>query len=222
MADPVAAFHNPLATSADLAGWVLEGPGALSYPQGRLRLESTADPADGQRANLVLWCPEVFGADVEVTWDFWPIAEPGLCILFFQASGSGGRDLFDPSLARRNGPYDQYHSGDISTYHVSYFRRRWESERAFHTCNLRKSPGFHLVGQGADPIPDVADAKGPYRIRLRVEHGRISFAVNDLECFSWFDDGSVGGAPLRGGRIGFRQMAPMVAEYADLRVTPLA
>lgn len=214
-------YRNPLASSGDLVGWVLEGPGAISFPRGRLRLESTADPEDGQAANLVLWCPEEFGADLEVSWDFWPIAEPGLCILFFHARGRRGLDLFAPELPPRTGPYDQYHHGELDAYHVSYFRRRYADERAFHTCNLRKSYGFHLVRQGFDPLPGVADAAGPYRVWLRVQEDRISFGINDLESFSWTDDGTVGGPPLRGGRIGLRQMAPMIAEYANLQVTSL-
>ncbi|NEE02864.1 DUF1961 family protein [Phytoactinopolyspora halotolerans] len=211
-------YRNPLAGPDDLEGFRLEGDGALSFPMGRLRLESARPPADGQDANVVLWCPVDFPADVSFSWDFWPLREPGLCILFFHARGHGGRDLFDPSLARRTGPYDQYHHGDLDTYHVSYFRRRWDAERRFHTCNLRKSHGFHLVAQGADPLPGVPDADGPYRVRVDVRDGWVSFRIDDLEVFRWYDDGSVGGPALTGGKIGFRQMAPMIGEYADLTV----
>ena len=179
-------YENPLAKPADLEGFRLEGDGATSYPLGRLRLESVRPADDGQDANVVLWCPEEFPPDITVEWDFWPIREPGLCILFFHAKGRHGED----------------------------FRRRWPAERAFHTCNLRKSYGFHLVAQGADPIPDVADADGPYHLRLTVQRGEITFAVNDLVSFTWYDE-----RPLPGGRIGFRQMAPLIGEYANLRVT---
>lgn len=221
MSDPRADYCNPLAGHEDLRGFRLEGEGAISFPQGRLRLESTRPDADGQQANIVLWCPEEFGGDVEISWDFWPVREPGLAILFFSARGHGDRDLFDPSLAPRTGPYEQYHHGDLDAYHLSYFRRRWESERAFHTCNLRKSHGFHLVAQGADPLPGVADAEAPYRLRVTATGGAVTFSVNDLVCLSWRDDGSVGGPPPAGGKIGLRQMAPLIAEYANLTVKAL-
>jgi hypothetical protein len=201
------AYENPLASPADVEGFKLEGAGALSFPLGRLRLESVQDDA-----NIVLWCPQEFPPDITVEWDFWPVREPGLCILFFHAKGRHGEDLFD--LRPRTGPYDQYHHGDLDTYHVSYFRRRWPAERAFHTCNLRKSYGFHLVAQGADPIPGVPDADGPYRLKLSVRAGVITFAINDLVSFTWSDE-----SPLRGGKIGFRQMAPMIGEYANLRIS---
>lgn len=212
-------YQNPLGSPSDLEGFSMEGPGVTSFPQGRLRLESTADPAAGQAANLVLWCPEEFGDGIEISWDFHPLHEPGLAILFFHAAGSGGRDLFDASMAARTGPYDQYHSSDVETYHVSYFRRMWPTERRFHTCNLRKSPGFHLVAQGADPLPAALDADPPYRVAVRVFDGRVDFAIDDLTLFSWQDADAPGGPRLRGGRIGFRQMAPLVAEYANLTVT---
>ncbi|WP_207756156.1 DUF1961 family protein [Nonomuraea cypriaca] len=212
-------YQNALACREDLAGFRMEGDGATSFPQGRLRLESRRPPSDGQEANLVLWCPGEFPADVRIEWDFWPVREPGLAILFFHARGRDGADLFDPRLAARTGPYEQYHHGDIDAYHVSYFRRRWPAERAFHTCNLRKSHGFHLVAQGADPIPGVLDADGPYAMRLDVSGREVVFSVNDLVSFRWEDDGSIGGPALAGGKIGFRQMAPFIGEYANLRVS---
>ncbi|TWD84890.1 uncharacterized protein DUF1961 [Kribbella amoyensis] len=205
-------YENPLTSPADLEGFRLEGDGAVSFPLGRLRLESVRPPADGQAANVVLWCPEDFPADVVIEWDFWPIREPGLCILFFHAAGHHGTDLFE--LAPRTGPYEQYHHGDLDTYHVSYFRRRWPEERKLHTCNLRKSYGFHLVAQGPDPLPAVQDAEGPYALRLVASGGRITFSVDDLVAFSWTD-----ASPLPGGKLGFRQMAPMIGEYANLRVS---
>ena len=196
---PTIIYANPLAGERDLEGFRLEGDGAISFPLGRLRLESLRPPADGQAANVVLWCPVVFPGDVSISWDFWPVREPGLCILFFHGRGSDGKSVLDGGLHTRTGPYEQYHHGDIDAYHVSYFRRMWESERRFHTCNLRKSHGFHLVAQGADPLPGVVDARGPYRIRVEVRGGEIVFSVDDIVSFRWLDDGSVGGPALRGG-----------------------
>ncbi|RVX42199.1 uncharacterized protein DUF1961 [Nonomuraea polychroma] len=215
---PEIVYRNPLATADDLEGFRMEGDGALSFPQGRMRLESRRPASDGQAANLVLWCPEDFPADITIEWDFWPVREPGLAIMFFHARGRNGEDLFDPALAERTGPYDQYHHGDIDAYHVSYFRRMWASERALHTCNLRKSHGFHLVAQGPDPLPAVLDAEGPYAVRLDVKGTEIIFSINDLVSFRWVDDGSIGGSALAGGKIGFRQMAPLIGEYGNLRV----
>lgn len=215
---PELLYENPLASASDVRDFRMEGDGAISFPRGRLRLEGLRDPGEGQRANIVFWCPEDFGPGIEVSWDFTPLHERGLCILFFAARGRSGEDLFDPALAPRDGPYEQYHSSDINAYHLSYFRRMWGEERAFHTTNLRKSKGFHLVAQGPDPLPGLLDARGPYRMCLWHDGDAISFGINDLPCLFWRDDGSTGGAALGQGKIGFRQMAPMIAEYSNLRV----
>lgn len=211
-------YRNNLANEKELEGFVLEGEANLSFPNGRLRMENKIDVALGQKANYVLWCPENFPSDVKIEWDFWPIKEPGLCILFFSASGKNGEDIFDEGLAKRTGEYPQYHHGDINAFHVSYFRRKEPDERAFHTCNLRKSYGFHLVTQGADPIPDASIDTSAYHICVKKQGAKISFSVNDLEVFTFEDDGETYGPLLKGGKIGFRQLAPMIGEYANLEV----
>ncbi|MHA6531403.1 DUF1961 family protein [Paenibacillus sp. BAC0078] len=211
-------YRNTLEKPEDVADFRMEGAGAPTFPLDRLRLESTRNAEEGQKANFVFWCPEVFPADLAVYWKFRPLREPGLAILFFAAEGTGGKGLFDPSLALRNGEYDQYHHGDMNSFHISYFRRMWAEERSFHTCNLRKSYGFHLVAQGADPLPDVSDMTEAYRMLVVKQDSAVTFAVNGLPLLRWVDDGASFGPPLAGGRIGFRQMAPLIAEYSDLTV----
>ena len=72
--------------------------------------------------------------------------------------------------------------------------------------------------RGADPIPGCADAFDSYHIQLVKKNGKIDFIINDLTVFSWQDDGKEYGSVLGEGKIGFRQMAPMVGEYSDLKV----
>ena len=211
-------YENPLKDPTDVVGFALEGDAAVTFPQGRMRMENCRDPEEGQAANFVYWCPEDFPADISVSWDFWPIREPGLCILFSSALGANGESIFDPGLAVRKGEYKQYHSSDINALHVSYFRRKYEEERAFHTCNLRKSHGFHLVCQGADPLPSVGDARPPYHIHMVKYADHVVFSINALQLFDWVDDGETYGPLLAGGKIGFRQMAPLIGEYANLVV----
>jgi hypothetical protein len=200
----------------------MEGDGAASFPMGRMRMDALRDPEEGQKANIVHWCPQDLPDNVAISWDFYPIREPGLAILFFCAKGRGGEDIFDPALAERDGQYGKYHSGDINALHISYFRRKHPGERAFQTCNLRKSYGFHLAAQGADPLPSVPDAAPPYRIQVVKAGPLVTFSIGQedrcVECFRWTDDGESYGPVLEGGKIGFRQMAPLIAEYANLTV----
>ena len=214
-------YENPLSCEEDIQGFVLEGSANVSFPEGRLRLENALSAAEGQKANYVLWCSEDFPSDVRIEWKFQPIKEPGLAILFFAAKGRNGEDIFDTSLAKRTGEYVQYHHGDINAFHVSYFRRKEPDERALHTCNLRKSYGFHLVAQGGDPIPDADECKQMYRIALEKKENIVRFLIEEVEVFRFVDDGETYGPLLSGGKIGFRQLAPMIGEYADLKVYAL-
>ncbi|MCS7462600.1 YesU family protein [Paenibacillus doosanensis] len=214
-------YHNPFAKEKDVGDFIMEGQAAIIFPQGRMRMENVLDPKLGQQANFVFWCPVDFPDSIAATWEFWPVREPGLCMTFFSAAGAQGEDLFDAGLAPRTGVYPEYHHGDMNAYHVSYFRRKEADERSFHTCNLRKSFGLHLVAQGGDPIPSVGDAAGPYRIKLLKWQDEIVFMINEMTVFQWKDDGVTYGKRLEGGKIGFRQLAPMIGEYANLNVYAL-
>ena len=211
-------YHNPLACERDLEDFVLEGKAAMSFPRGCLRLENAESAELGQKANYVLWCSQAFPSDIRMEINFRPIREPGLAMMFFAASGKEGKNLFDPTLSPRSGEYVQYHHGDINAFHLSFFRRKEPDERLFHTCNLRKSYGFHLVAQGADPIPDACDADTMYTLSLTKCGAEVRFSVNGLEVLTFRDDGITYGPLLKGGFIGLRQLAPMIGEYADLRV----
>ena len=221
MAERNLIYENPLSCEEDIKGFVLEGSAKLSFPDGKLRMENALSAEQGQKANYVLWCPVDFPSDVRIEWKFQPLKEPGLAILFFAAKGRDGEDIFDGKLTPRTGEYVQYHHGDINAFHVSYFRRKEPDERALHTCNLRKSYGFHLVSQGGDPIPDADDCNQMYRIALEKKGNMVRFLVEEVEVFRFVDDGETYGPLLSGGKIGFRQLAQMIGEYSDLKVYEL-
>ena len=211
-------YDNDLSCQDKVKDFILEGKANISFVNNALRMENVLSAADGQKANYVYWCPVEFPEDVEITWEFRPVREPGLAILFFAAKGINGESIFDNKLQQRTGEYPLYHHGDINAFHVSYFRRKEPDERAFHTCNLRKSYGFHLVTQGADPIPDASEDAQWYSLKLEKDKNFVRFYVNDLKVFEFEDDGKTYGPLLKGGCIGFRQLAPMIGEYRNLKV----
>lgn len=223
-------YRNALRGPEDVASWVAEGPvqlgtydgdgrGAVADGHGALVLAGSLDPEEyGDHAHWTLWCPEELPDHVRISWEFLPLEEPGLAMVFFSARGHGGEDLFSAVLAPRTGFYPEYHSGDIDALHVSYFRHKYASERAFRTCNLRKSAGFELVAQGADPLPPTEDANGFYRMEIIKDGPRVAFSVNGLPLFDWTDPSQ---HILGGGYFGIRQMAPLKAAYRELTVEPL-
>lgn len=78
------------------------------------------------------------------------------------------------------------------------------------------------MAQGADPLPSVVDSKNDfYRIELVKEGADVTFSIKELKLFGWSDhksNSSDTGPVVRGGRIGFRQMNPLVARYRNLKV----
>lgn len=214
-------YENKLSKSSDISDFVMEGQGITEFRNERLQLRSALDESYEQKANIVMWCKKDFPDKIIIEWDFKPIKEPGLCVLFFAAMGIKGEDIFDNHLQVRTGPYNEYHHGDINCYHLSYFRRRYESERTFQICNLRKSYGFNLVTQGADPMASVPDVLAPYHLTIVKYEGHIIFYIDQLKIFEWIDDGETYGPILGAGKIGFRQMAPFIGEYSNLEIHTL-
>lgn len=210
-------YGNPLSCQQDIQDWILEGKAKFSFEHNRLHLENELDPeVYGDNSHWVYWCPIDFPDRIIIEWDFYPVREPGLCMFFFAATGRDGEDLFDPGLPARNGQYPEYHSGAINCLHLSYFRHKYADERAFRTCNLRKSYGFHLAAMAADPLPPVEHAIPPYHMKLLKYEGMVQFSINELPVLEWEDDAAMYGPIYGGGKIGFRQMAPMKAAYANL------
>lgn len=211
-------YRNTFSNDQDIASWIAEGPVNATIKDQALELTG----GSGINDHFVFWLPQEFPDGIRISWEFSPVKEPGLAMIFFGAQSVAGGNIFDKDLAPRNGSYAQYHSSDIRTLHASYFRRRWDDERAFHTANLRKSPGFHLVTQGADPLPGVNDAKGSfYKVEVVKDGRSVRFSIEGLLLFSWEDTDSSTGPSVGGGRIGFRQMNPLVARYRNLEVRKL-
>jgi hypothetical protein len=75
-----------------------------------------------------------------------------------------------------------------------------------------------MVAQGADPIPSVADAKPPYSIKLIKRKNEIAFFIEGVPILRFIDNGKTYGALTGGGKIGFRQMAPLIGEYSNLKI----
>lgn len=212
-------YHNELISKRDLDDFIVEGSLKSSFESDRLVLESSKDPdLHGDFAHWVMWCKKDFPDHIVIEWEFRPLQEPGLAMLFFAATGKQSEDIFSSHLPKRTGHYPEYHSGEINTFHLSYFRRKWAEERSFCTCNLRKSSGFHLVCQGADPIPSTADVQTAYKLQVVKYERIIQFSINDLVVLEWEDDGEMFGPLLTSGKIGFRQMAPLKASYRNFKV----
>jgi len=187
-------FQERFDTPLDLKQWVLEGPARLEVKDGRLFIHN--------ERHVVLWLKQRLPRDFVAAWDVEPSQVKGLTIVFIAAMGGNGCDLFDPTLKKRDGTFSQYIRGDIRSYHCSY----WAGTRG--SANMRKNPGFFIVGIGPDPIGRdlMAGGKGPWRVCVVRRGSRIDVAVNKQRFLSFTDDAKTYGPVHGAGYLGLRQM----------------
>jgi hypothetical protein len=183
--------------------WVLEGPAEVSVKSGRMHIKN-----DGSN-NCVLWNTREFPESFVAEWDFQHHFHRGLAIIFFaaQAQGEKGGSIFTPGLPKRGGNFGNYTKGKINCYHTSYTAIEEDGVPRGSTHlkkNAGRDGGGGKVANGASSI-DGKSGK-PHRIRLAKLKNRIILEIDGKISFDWTDNGEKGGAPFKGGQIGFRQM----------------
>lgn len=67
----------------------------------------------------------------------------------------------------------------------------------------------------------MVDFQYPMEMEITKYGSEIEFIINKLLFLKYIDDGNTFGSLLNEGYIGFRQMAPLIAEYWDLKVYSL-
>ncbi|MEI6578793.1 MAG: DUF1961 family protein [Eubacteriales bacterium] len=208
-------YHNDLSSEKDVAGWVMEGPGKVTFSKNELLMESP-----NEKFHHVFWCPKDFPDSFIAEWYVQNVKpEAGLLIVFFAAKGLKGEDLFDSSLKTRNGTFSDYTRGDINNYHISYYANG-RNEPGRLNANLRKNKGFNFVQKGRAGIP--VDSAAVHKITLIKENNHILLFIDGREVINWTDEGKIAGKALGEGKIGFRQMQWSHFLYHDFTVYELS
>jgi len=187
-------YENKFDTPLKQDEWQLEGPATMKVEDGRLVVRN----AD----HVTFWLKKKCPRDFVAAWDFQPSQLQGLAIVFISADGLGGKDLFDPTLKKRTGQFQQYVRGDIRSYHFSYYAGTRGS------ANARKNPGLFMVGMCRDIIGEdlKAGKKGPWRVAVARRGNRIDVSVDKKRLLTFTDDGVTWGPAHGGGYLGLRQM----------------
>jgi hypothetical protein len=213
-------YHTDFSRPDELADWVREGGRSMRVEDGRLIIESSPADEPGERSgnHVVCWLKREIPADFLLEVVLRPQDKTnGLNIIFFNTRGVNGESIFDPALARRDGNFRQYHSGDLNGYHVSY----WAAPRG--TTHIRKNRGFHLVAESDLDIIAESPPETFETLRIHKRGEKIRVMVNDRIVVAWDDDGQDYGPPwLHSGWIGLRQMGyTLRTDYDRLTIYPL-
>lgn len=212
-------YSTNFESEAILEDWQLEGGWQANIIDGSLLLESKPSSGEMNRSNdhLVFWLKKEIPGNFLMEFKVRPVnKKEGLNIVFFNARGKNGKSIFDPSLSKRTGIFNQYIRGDINNYHISY----WASDRQF--SNMRKNKGFKLVASGKDYITQSQ----PYKfnkIQIYKRDNHILLAVDGIIALAFDDDGTTfGPAYTHSGWIGLRQMGhTQRCEYRRLAIYPI-
>ena len=211
-------YESALDAPGSIEGWVMEGPGLVSFKDGWMEMASKEPDSIIKDGHIVHWCPRDFPESFVAEWEMRITSQSGLCIVFFAARGLNGEDIFDPSLPKRTGIFKQYNQGAISCYHISYYANT-PSAPGRITSNMRKNSGFYLVSNGPPGIDPGSDVV--HTVRLIKDAAHIQLQVDGKVIIDWTDDGKRYGPVLGSGKIGLRQMQWTSALYRNLRVHEL-
>lgn len=203
-------YENKLSTEKDIKGWKLEGPVWTEFKENWMHMYSPEE-----KGHHVLWCPEDFPANFIAEWELQnQETDAGLCIVFFCAKGSNGKDIFGPSIKKRDGIFKKYTKSDINNYHISYYANAGGNAR--EVAHLRKNPGFNKVLVGEMGIP--VESTEVHKMKLIKQENRIIMYLDDRKIIDWLDDGKEYGSLHGEGKMGFRQMQWSHFRYRNFKV----
>lgn len=204
-------YSNSLSSNKDTIGWQMEGEGRIDFDNGWMKMFSPKE-----NGHHVFWCPEEFPDNYIAEWEVQNLnTKVGLCIVFFSAKGLKGESIFDTSLPKRDGTFNQYTKSAIHNYHISYYANS-KDHLGRETAHLRKNKGFHLLQKKEKGIPILSQAI--HKIKLVKFEGKIQLFIDERKVIDWLDNGKKFGKILQGGKIGFRQMKWTQFKYRNFYV----
>ena len=204
-------YQNQFSSPNDLMGWVMEGEAKAVVKDNALEMYSPQ-----QKSHHVFWCPEELPANFLLEWEMQNLnPNAGLCIVFFAAKGTNGKDVMHPSLKKRSGIFSQYTKSDLNNYHISFYANNPKKpNRPF--AHLRKNKGFVTVQYGERGI--AANSTFLHKLQLVKKENHITMAIDGREIINWIDEAGKHGPVYEEGKFAFRQMQWSHFRYQNLKI----
>jgi hypothetical protein len=215
-------YSSKMNNESSVMDWILEGPGIISFEDGKMIMRSEIpNPQDGATGHFNYWCPVEFPESFIAEWEYQPMSERGICLIFFATQGKNGEDIFLPTLPQRDGHFQPYVNDALMNYWIVFY----SNHRRMRTTNmattyLNKSSNSSLLSFGNIGI--FPGSKEWHHLRLIKNGSHLQLLVNNKVCLDYIDPGSKRWGPvLKGGKISFRQMAVTVGAYRNFNVWKL-
>jgi len=215
-------YTSKMSTQADIADWILEGPAEITFKENSMIMQSKVpNPPAGTNGHFNIWCPADFPKCFIAEWEYRPVSEYGISLVFFATRGLNGENIFDPTLAKRDGVFQPYVNGDIHNYWIVFYSNHLRMRVTnYATTYLNKSSPSSILSIGKTGI--VPGSTVFHHVRLIKDDGHIQFQVNDKVVLDFIDTGSDRWGPvLDGGKFSFRQMAFTIGAYKNFNVWDL-
>ena len=212
-------YTSRLAQPSDIEDWVMEGPGEITFVKNVMQMRSTIpEPPQGTNGHFNVWCPVEFPEKFIAEWEYRPVSEYGISLIFFAAKGMNGEDIFDSSLPKRDGNFQKYINDVIKNYWIIYYsnhtRMRTSNIATTYICKSGKSSLCAMGRIGIMPGDD-----GFHHLRLIKDGPHIQFQVDGKVVLDFIDPGTDRwGSILGSGKFSFRQMAFTVGAYRNFSV----
>ncbi len=211
-------YASNLDNESRINDWILEGPGKISFEEGRMIM--TSEKPDSEEGHFNVWCPMDIPDSFILEWEYEPLRDLGFNHIFFSAKGLNGEDIFDPALPERDGTFGQYLNGAIHNYFIAYYAHLPNNVYGRTFGYLQKNPNFYMLNHGPTAIPPGGE--GIYKLQLIKSGEHIQLSSNGKVCIDYTDnDTERFGAALSGGKIGFRQMSQSIGAYSNFRIWKL-
>ena len=212
-------YASKMAHPSDMEDWVMEGPGEIAFVDNVMQMRSMIpEPPQGTNGHFNVWCPVEFPEKFIAEWEYKPVSEHGISLIFFAAKGKNGEDIFDPLLPERDGHFQKYINDAIRNYWIVFYsnhtRMRTSNIATTYICKSGKSSLCAMGRIGIMPGDD-----GFHHLRLIKDGPHIQLQVDGKVVLDFIDPGTDRwGSILGSGKFSFRQMAFTVGAYRNFSV----
>ena len=182
------------------------------------RPEGWKPPAPNEDPHQVyLWTRAAFEGDLDVSFEFKPLAHNGLLLLMAQASGMQGEDFMADYPLRTTGSMRVVYHENVRNYHWEFFREMDDARNDVASHVLVKNPWLRPLAYRC--MDQLLSLNQWHRLRFVQVGAHLRATIDDQVIFDLHDDPDTHSGPVyRLGHVAIRAMIKTSALLRHLEV----